>query len=135
ARGVSALSVAAGPSRQEPPPVRPRLPALRRRLQLRARPEDRPLSGAVEPLGVEHGALVVVAKQDHLAAHDGVDALARVGAVADHVAQAVDLRDGVLVYVSQYGLERFVVTVDVADDGLHAWLSPVAAARQAVARL
>src|SRR5262249_36052778 len=123
------------PLRQELPALLPRLPALCARLQLRSRPQYRSLGGAVEALGVEHGSLVVVAQQDHLAAHDGVDALARVGAVADHRAEAVDVGDGVLVYVSQDGLERFVVTMDVADDGLHAWLSLVVAARQALPRL
>ena len=50
-------------------------------------------AGGVEAFGVEHGPLVVVAQQDDLAVHDQVDALARVGAVADDVAEAVDLVD------------------------------------------
>ena len=76
-------------------------------------------AGGVEAVGVEHGALVVVAQQHHLALHDEVDALAGVGAVADHVPEAIGFRDGVFLDVLEDRLEGLKVTVDVADDGLH----------------
>src|SRR5262249_18458810 len=55
--------------------------------------------------------------------HHQVDTFARVGSVADDVAEAIDLGDVVFVNVPQDGLEGFQVTVYIADDGLHAWLS------------
>src|SRR5205823_3854396 len=73
-----------------------------------------------EAVRVEHRPLIVVAQEDHLALHDQVDALARVGAVADDVAEAVDLGDVVLRDVGQDGLECFEVAVDVADERFHA---------------
>ena len=115
----------ARPLGQELPALLADRAGLGRVLQLVARPEDGPLGGRVEPVGVEHGPLVVVAEQDELAVHDQVDALARVRAVADDVAQAVDLLDRLLrLDVVQDGLEGFQVAVDVADDGLHAWTLP-----------
>ena len=47
--------------------------------------------------------------------HHQVDALARIGPVADDVAQAIDLGDALLPDIRQHGLERFEVAVDVAD--------------------
>ena len=46
-----------------------------------------------------------------------IDALARIGTVADDVAQAVDLLDAAGLRIGQHGLERFEVAVDVADNG------------------
>ena len=60
-------------------------------LQLVPRPEDRPLGPRIEPLGIEQGALVVVAQQADLALHHHIDHFARIRAVADHVAETVDL--------------------------------------------
>src|SRR5207237_64974 len=117
------LAVAAGPLGEEVPAPLAHRAVLAGHFELRPRPEDGALGGPVEPLGVEHGALVVVAQQDHLALHHQVDALARVRAVADDVPEAEDLRDVVLVDVLQDRLEGLVVAVDVADDGLHTWLS------------
>ncbi len=62
-------------------------------LQLGPGPEDRPLRPGIEALGVEQGALVVVAQQTELALHDLVDHLAGVGPVAHQIAEAVDLAD------------------------------------------
>ena len=89
--------------------------------ELIARPEDGALGRLVEAIGIEHGALVVVAEQDHFAGHDPIDAFARIGTVTDDVAEAVDLGDVELRDVCEDGLESFQVTVNVADDGLHAW--------------
>jgi hypothetical protein len=113
------LAVAARPLGEELPAPLAVLPALGRRLELVAGPEDGTLGGGVEAVGVEHGALVVVAQQHHLALHDEIDALAGVGAVADHVAETVNLRDVVAVDVFEDRLEGLKVTVDVADNGLH----------------
>src|SRR5262249_59564513 len=68
---------------------------------------------------VEDGPLVVVAQKGELAVHRQVQALARVGAVADHVAEAVDGFHVVLDDVVEHRLQRFEVAVDVAEDGLH----------------
>ena len=46
-----------------------------------------------------------------------VEALARIGAVADNVAQAEDLVDALAADVGKHRLESLQVAVDVADDG------------------
>src|SRR5262245_36022577 len=120
---VAVLAMAARSLGQELPAFFAGLAALGGRLELGSCPEDGSFRGAVEAFGVEQRSLIVVAQQDHLAAHHLVDALARVGAVAHDIPQAIDLGDRVLVDVTQHGLECFEITVDVADDGLHAWLS------------
>src|SRR5262249_44670725 len=118
---VALLLEGAGAFGEELPASFAGLAALTAGLELGAGPEHGPLGGGLEALGVEHGPLVVVAQEDHLALHDQVHALARVGAVADDVPQAVDLSDIVLVDVLEDGLQGLEVAVDVADDGLHAW--------------
>ena len=86
-------------------------------LELLAGPEDRPLGAGVEALGVEHGALVVVAQEaDAQFLDHQVEALARVGPVADDVAQAEDFVDALAGDVGKHCLECFQVAVDVADD-------------------
>jgi hypothetical protein len=120
---VAVLAVAAGPLGQELPALLAHRAGLAGRFELLPRPEDGPLGGGVEPVRVEHRALVVVAQEHQLAVHHQVDALARVGAVPDHVSEAVDLADAQRLDVGQHGLEGFQVPVDVADDRLHAGLS------------
>ena len=88
------------------------------RFQLATRPKDGSLRWRIEPVGIEHRALIVVAEQDNLALHHQVDALARVRAVADDVAQAIDVGNIVALYVLQDGLKRLEVAVDVAYQGL-----------------
>jgi hypothetical protein len=61
----------------------------------------------------------VIAEQHHLALHGQVDALARVGAVTDDVAEAVNLGNMVSGNVREDGLERFQIAVNVADYGFH----------------
>ena len=117
---VAVLAVAARPLGEELPALLADRARLGRRFELGPRPEDGPLGRLVEPVGVEHRPLVVVAQQDELAVHHQVDALARVRAVADDVAEAVDLADALGFDVRQHGLEGFQVAVDVADDRLHA---------------
>ncbi len=68
-------------------------------------------------------ALIVVAEQDDLALHHQIDALARVRPVADDIAQTVDFADGLFLDVLEDRLQGLQVTVNVADDRLHAWLS------------
>jgi hypothetical protein len=58
----------------------------------------------------------VVAEQADVALHRQVDAFARVRPVADNVAQAVDLRNPLLLDIGQDGLEAFEVAMNVADD-------------------
>ena len=79
---------------------------------------------AFEAIGIEHGPLIVVAHQHEWKARHEVDALAWIGAVADHVAEAINLRNVTRLNVGQDSLQGFQVTVDVADDRLHAVRSP-----------
>src|SRR5436190_17568148 len=62
-------------------------------LELVARPENSALRRGVEAVRIEHGALVVVAEQNHLALHHQVDALARIRSIPDNITQAINLRD------------------------------------------
>jgi hypothetical protein len=94
-------------------------PRVAGRFKLAARPEDRPLGGGVEPVRVEHGPLVVVAQQADLAIHHLVDAFLRIRPVPDDIAQTVDLRDPLGFDVGQHRLDRFEVTVDIADECFH----------------
>ena len=71
----------------------------------------------VESFRIEQGPLVVIAQQADLALHDHVDALAGIGAVADQVAEAVDLGDSLAADVGKHGLEGLEVAVDIADEG------------------
>jgi hypothetical protein len=66
----------------------------------------------------------VIAEQDDLAIHDLVDALARVGAVADDVAQAINLRDALGLDVRKDSGQRFEIAVDIADQRFHFFVSP-----------
>ena len=91
--------------------------------ELIAGPEDGTLGRWIEAIRIEHGALIVIAEQDDLALHHEIDALARVGAVADHVAEAVDFGNSLFFNILEDGLQRLKVAVDIANDRLHAWLS------------
>ena len=55
------------------------------------------------------------------AAGGPIDALARVRAVADNVAQTIDLGNAGFSDVVENRLECFEIAVDIADDRLHAW--------------
>jgi len=83
--------------------------------QLAAGPENGSFGAGVEPFGVEKSPLIVVAQQAHLAFHRKIDALAGVGPVSDHIAQAVHLLDALLANIVQHGCESFQVAVDIAD--------------------
>jgi len=80
-----------------------------------AGPEDGPFCGGVEANGVEECGLVVVAEQAHLEVHDEVDAFGRIGAIANDIAEAVDFCDALTANIGEDRLERFEVSVDVAD--------------------
>src|SRR4030095_4712771 len=98
------------------------------------RPHDGPLGGRVEPVRIEQRPLIVVAKQDQLAVHHQVDALARGRDVPDHVPEAIHpIIDLLSLDVVQHGLEGFQVAVDIADNGLHAWTLPDWAGRKQTA--
>ena len=87
-------------------------------LELLAGPEDRPLGADVEPVGVEHRPLVMVAQERDLAVlHHPVDALAGIGTVADDVAQAKDLGHPLGLDVVEDDLQGFEVPVNIADQG------------------
>ncbi len=120
---MAILAETAGTLGEEFPAAFAGLPALAGGLELVARPEDGAFGGGIEALRVEHGALVVVTEQDELALHDHIDALARVGAIADHVAQAIGVRHRLGFDVAQHRLKCFQITMDIADNRLHKGLS------------
>src|SRR5262249_47616112 len=121
------LAVAARPLGQELPAALLGHLVIDGVFELAAGPEDGPLGGRGEAVRVEHGALIVVAEQHDAAAHDEIDTLAGVWAVADHVAKAIDIIDLLLLDVLEDGLKRLKVAVNVADDCLHALTLPAAA--------
>ena len=85
-----------------------------------ASPIDRFLGQLVEGLGRgdDRGLLVVVALHHRaLELLDDLDALARVGVVANDVAQADKLRAGLRARVREHGLKRLEVGMDVAENG------------------
>ena len=91
-------------------------------LELLAGPIDGPQGDRVEAVGIEQRRLVVVAQDGHLGLGDHlVQALARIGPVADNIAQAIDLADALGADVVEHDPERFQIGMDVADQGtLHA---------------
>ena len=113
--------------RNGPIPVRPgqfaqELPAalvvvaIGGRFELLSRPENGALGADVEPVGVEHRPLVVVAQQGHLAGlHHPIDALARIGTVADDVAQAKNLGDPLRLDVVEHHFQGFEVPMNITD--------------------
>ena len=121
---VAVLLEGTGPVGEELPALLANLAGLGRLLELVAGPHDGPLGGRVEPVRIEQGALVVVAQENQPAVHDEVDALARIGSVPDHVAEAIDsLIHVLLADVVQHRAKGFQITVDIADDRLHAGTS------------
>ena len=87
-------------------------------LKLISRPIDGLQSNRVEAVGVKQRRLIVIAQDRQLAAtNDRVEALARIRAIADNVAQAVDLGDPPLADVVQHRSQRGIVAMDVADEG------------------
>src|SRR2546425_10411742 len=83
-----------------------------------ARPFRRCARVAVEPAEVEEAgdAVLVVARRDHLRAlGQPLDARARVGPVAHHVAEAED-RVRPAGRIGEHGIERFEVAVDIRND-------------------
>src|SRR5262249_22947771 len=85
-------------------------------LELFPRPENGPLCPRVEAFGIEEGTLVVIPQQAELARHDAIDAFARVRSVPDDVSQTVDFRNVLLLDVRQNRIQRFQVTMYVANE-------------------
>src|SRR5439155_18081883 len=91
-------------------------------LELLAGPIDGPQGDGVEAVGIEERGLIVVAEDRHLALDDDlVEALARIGAVADNIAEAVHFANALRADVVENDAERFQIGMDVANQGtLHA---------------
>ena len=85
--------------------------------ELVAGPEDGPLGPARKAFRVVQRPLIVVAQDRQVEAHHPVDALPRVGAVADDIAQAIDAIHALAGDVGQDGFQGLQVGVNVADDG------------------
>ena len=113
---VSVAADRSGQLAQKVPPPRVVVGIADGTFQLVARPEDCPLGSCVEALGVEQSALIVIAQQGGLALHYQIEAFARIGPIADDIAQAVNLADRLTFDVGQHRLETFQVAVYVADD-------------------
>ena len=88
------------------------------------RPENCTLCAGVEPFGIEQGTLVVIAQQASGTFHGPVNALARVGAVADNIAQTVDFLNPLPTNVGQRRLKPFEVSVNIANDGSQRKIAP-----------
>ena len=69
----------------------------------------------VEPLGIENRPLVVVPQQANRAIHDFIDHFARIGAVADQIAQAVDFGNALISNVGQDRFQALDVAVNIAN--------------------
>ena len=61
--------------------------------ELRSGPEDGSLRTTAESLRVEQGGLIMITEDAQVHTHDAVDTFARIGSVADNIAEAVDHRD------------------------------------------
>src|SRR5271157_153737 len=84
-------------------------------LELAACPENGPLGPDVETVRVKHRPLVVVAQESHLAGfNDQVNALTRIRAVADDVAEAVNFREPLRLDVVEHYLQGFKVAMYIA---------------------
>ena len=59
----------------------------------------------------------MISQDAYLGLHDQIDALARIGAIADNVTQTEDLCDLLGLNISQDSLEPFEVTMNVTDYG------------------
>ncbi len=100
---------------QEPPP-RHVLGSVAGRFQLRAHPEDRPLRTAAESLGIEQRRLVMVSQHAQTQLHHAINTLARIGAIADDVPQAINCLDALVADIVQDSVHGFQIPVNVADD-------------------
>src|SRR4051794_6839345 len=95
-RGVDkesvSLAVQARPVRQRRPAAFTQFGVLARRFQLLSGPEDRSLGhmGGREAVRAEQGRVVELSEEGNAAQADEVDALPRIGAVSDGIAEEVD---------------------------------------------
>jgi hypothetical protein len=70
----------------------------------------------VEPIRVEQSGLIMVAQDRHLGIrHDLIEALAWIGAIADHVTQAVNFVHFMGAYVIHDRQKRLKVSMNIAD--------------------
>src|SRR5579875_284065 len=105
---------------QELPAFLAERPSLVRRLELIAGPKDSSFGRRIEAIRIEQCSLIVIAQQNDFALHHQINALAWVRSIADHIAKAVNIGDGIFFNVFEDGLQRLKVTVDIADNRLHA---------------
>jgi hypothetical protein len=69
---------------------------------------------------------VIAQQTDAAASDDQIQALARVGAVSDNVAQTVDFINALIGDMREHGLQGFEVAVNIADDrALHRSVDPM----------
>ena len=84
----------------------------------------RPYGRWIEPFGVKHRPLVVIAQQADFALRDQIHALAGIRPIAHDISETVDVLDGLLRDVLEDRLEGLEVAMDIADDRLHNSGSP-----------
>jgi hypothetical protein len=86
--------------------------------QLLSRPENRSFGTGIETHGVEQCPLIVISQQREFAlGHHSIDTFTRVRPVAHNVAQTVNLGNSLAGNVRKDCLQRFQISVDVAENG------------------
>jgi len=83
---------------------------------LAASPENRPFRSAAESVRVEQCAVVMVSQERNLKVEAKVNALARIGTVADNVPQTEEATDSLSPNVTQDSQEGLQVAVNVTDN-------------------
>lgn len=112
-----AIAIGAGQGTEEIPAAVYGLTIATSVFELVAGPEDGPFGTGIEPFGIKQSALVVVTQQaDARFLDDEVEALTRVGAVADDISQTEDFGCALVADIGQHCLERFQVAVNITDD-------------------
>jgi hypothetical protein len=84
--------------------------------QLLPSPIDGTEGNRVESVRIEERRLVVIAKDRHLRADNYlIQALARIGPIADNISQAVDFTNALRANIVENNAQRFHIGMDVAD--------------------
>jgi len=87
-------------------------------LKLLSSPPDRPFGTDIEPLRVKQGPLVVIAKNDFLAAFSNkLEPLSGIGPVANDIPQAIDAIHLLLFDVGEYRRQGLKVAMNITNDG------------------
>ncbi len=112
------ISIRAGQGAQKIPTAVNRRPISFRVFELIAGPKDRAFGPGIETFGIEQRALIVVTQKANAGLLDNeIQAFARVGTIANDVAQAEDFFYALTLGIGQHGLETFQIAVNIANYG------------------